>query len=187
MNIYIKTVLEFYDLFIRCIQFLMYISLFMFNNQIVYIKCFSENDEIFYLIPFLQLCIIPTLIPSITVYNPYEILDLCYVSYIKNSEIEQLACSEKTPYAIQTKINHLGHNENYERRHAIAKKYIFVEVNQHNVTDNYKRIGWSLIDEEITVGEYKEILQLPEDDATLDLTDADNLDIHELKNHEVLV
>ena len=187
MNIYIKTVLEFYDLFIRCIQFLMYISLFMFNNQIVYIKCFSENDEIFYLIPYLQLCIIPTLIPSITVYDPYELLDVCYVNYIKNSKIEQLACSEKTPYAIQTKINHLDHNENYERRHAIAKKYIFVEVNHHNVTDNYKRIGWSLIDEGITVGEYKQILQLPEDDATMDLTDADNLDIHELKNHEVLV
>lgn len=187
MNIYLKSALELYDLFIRCIQFLMYISLFMFNNQIIYIKCFINNDEVFYLIPFFQLCIIPSFIPSITFYDPYELLDLCYVSYIKNSKIEQLACSERTPYSIQHKINHLGHNENYERRHAIAKKYIFVEVNQHNVTDNYKRIGWSLIDEGITVGEYKRILQLPEDVATLDLTDADNLDIHELKNHEVLV
>jgi len=187
MNIYIKRFLEFYDLFNRCIQFLIYLSLFMFNNQIIYIKCFTENDEIYYLIPFFQLCIIPTLVPSITLYDPYEVLDLCYVSYIKNSNIEQLACSERKPYDIQIKINHLCHNENYEKRHAIAKKYIFVEVNQHNVTDNFKRIGWSLIDEDITVGEYKQILQLPEDDATLDLTDADNLDIHELKNHEVLV
>ena len=159
----------------------------MFNNQIIYIKFFGENDEIYYLIPFLQLCISSSFIPNITMYDPYELLDLCYVSYIKSSKIEHLACSEKTPYDIQNKINHLDHNENYERRHAIAKKYIFVEIKQHNITDSYKHIGWSLIDEDITVGEYKQILQLPEDDATLDLTDADNLDIHELKNHEVLV
>lgn len=187
MNIYIKFVLEVYDLFIRTIQFLMYISLFMLNNQIIYIKCFNENDEIFYLIPFFQLCFQPSTFPWITFYDPYQIQDLCYVSYIKSSKIEQLACSKRTPYAIQTKINHLGHNENYERRHAIAKKYIFVEIKQHNITDNYKRIGWSLIDEKITVREYKQILHLPDDDATLDLTDADNLDIHTLKNDEVLV
>lgn len=187
MNIYVETLLEFYDLFIKCIQFLMYISLFMFNNQIIYIKCFGENDEIFYLFPFVQLCIYPSLIPSITLYDPYVLIDLCYVSYIKSSKIEQLACSEKTAYGIQNKINHLNHNENYVRRDAIAKKFIFVEIKQHNITDSYKRIGWSLIDEEITVEEYKRILELPEDDATLDLTDADNLDIHELKNHEVIV
>ena len=69
MNIYVKFVLELYGLFIRCIQFLMYVSLFMFNNQITYIKCFGENDEIFYLIPFLQICICPSFIPSITFYK----------------------------------------------------------------------------------------------------------------------
>jgi hypothetical protein len=159
----------------------------MFHNQIIYIKYINDDDEISYMIPFFQLSFHNKHIPGISVYDPFEKLELCYVSYIKNSRIEYLACSERCACDIQIKINHLGHNENYEKRHVIAKKYIFVEINQHNITDNFKRIGWSLIDEEITIGEYKQLLELPYDNATLDLTDADNLDIHELENHEVLV
>lgn len=159
----------------------------MFHNQIIYIKHINDNNEIIYMVPFFHLSFHNKFVPGVSVYDPFEKLELCYVSYIRNSQIEQLVCSERCGFDIQIKINHLNHNENYEKRHAIAKKYIFVEINQHNVTDNYKRIGWSLIDEQITVEDYKRILQLPEDDATLDLTDADNLDIQELSNDDIVV
>ena len=184
---YVKIVLEFYDLCIKFIQFLSYIFFYMFHNQIIYIKYIDDNDEISYMIPFLKLSFHNKYVPGISVYDPFAKLELCYVSYIKNSQFEQLVCSERCALNIQIKINHLNHNENYKRRHLIAKKFIFVEINQHNITDNYKRIGWSLIDEQITVKEYKKILQLSEEDATLDLTDAENLDIKKLSNDDIVV
>jgi len=187
MNIYISTILDFYDMYIRCVHFLSYIFLYMFHNQILYIKYVNDDDKISYIVPLLQLCFHNKYIPGVSVYNPFEKLELCYVSYIKDSHIEYLACSECCIFDIQIKINHLNHNENYEKRHAIAKKYIFVEIGNNNVTESFKKIGWSLVDEEISVGEYKRIIELPDDDATLDLTDADNLDIHELKNNDVIV
>ena len=186
MNIYLKLVLELCDLYYKFTQFFIYISLYMFHNQIIYIKCFGKNDEIYYLYPLLKLCIRPSFIPTFTLYNPYERLHLCYISYIKNSKIENLACSQKTAYDIQIKVNYLNHNENYEKRHIIAKKYIFVEMSQYNITENYKRIGWSLIDEGINVEGYKRILQLHNIDTTLDFTNADNLSIQKLKDDDLI-
>lgn len=187
MNIYIKIVFEFYDLCIRFIQFLSYIFLFMFHNQIVYIKCINSANEISYIVPLLQLCFHNKYIPGISMYDSFEPLELCQVSYVKKSMIEHFVCKNRSVFDVQNKVNHLDHNMNYEKRHIIAKKYIFVEIGIHNVTDSYKQIGWSLIDEDITVEDYKKILELPTNDQTLDLTDADNLDIQELKNDDIIV
>lgn len=186
MNIYVKAILELYDLFIRFIHFLQYIILFAFNNQIIYIKHINNNNEVAYLIPFFQLSFHNTCIPGISFYDPFDILELCHVRYVRHSRVEHLACKNRSVIDVQIKVNHLGHNEYYERRHSIAKKYIFVEIGPHNITDSYKEIGWSLIQEKMKVSEYKALLNLPIDDKTLDLTDADNLNIEELANDDVI-
>lgn len=187
MNIYISTILDLYDMYIRCIHFLSYIFLYMFHNQIIYIKHIDKYNQITYIVPFIQLSFHNKYIPGLSFYDPFKKREICCVSFVRESKIEHLVCKNSSVLDVEIKIQMLKNNDYYKNRHSIAKKYIFVEVNQHNITENYKRIGWSLINEQITVKEYKRILQLSEDDATLDLTDADNLDIQELSNDDIII
>lgn len=185
MNEYARVGIEFFAFLMKVLEFFQYLLLRLCNNNVLFIKQVDKNDVVSYAIPPLGVVFYKGYLPRF--YNEIEVLPLTFVYHVKDCELHKMICKDKCIYEIHLYINFLDEMINFKNRNKISKTYLFVELGRLNITRQFHKIGWCLLEDKYKVSELKKLIANKNIKASDTLMTTDNdLEIEEFDDDEVI-
>lgn len=185
MNEYARVGIEFFAFLMKVLEFFQYLLLRLCNNNVLFIKQIDTNDVVSYAIPPLGIVFYKGYMPRF--YNEIEVLPLTFVYHVKNCEMHKMICKDKCIYEIYLYINFLDEMINFKNRNKISRKYMFVELGRVNITREFQKIGWCLLEDKYKVSELKKLIANKNITSSDTLMTTDNdLEIEEFDDDEII-
>jgi hypothetical protein len=156
MNDYARAGIELFGFLRQICEFFQYILLRLCNNNVLFIKQIDTDDVLSYAIPALGVVFYKGYLPRFC--NEFEVLPLTLVYHVKNFELQRLICKNRCIKDVYFYITFLDEKVNFKNKDKISRKYMFVELGLENITSEFQKIVWCLLEDEYKVSELKKLI-----------------------------
>ena len=157
MNEYARVGIECFGFLMKVLEIFQYLLLRLCNNNVLFIKQIDTNDVVSYAIPPLGMMFYKGYLPIF--YNENEVLPLTFVYHVKDCELHRMICKDRCIYdIIHLYIKFLDEMINFKNRNKISRQYMFVELGRVNITREFQKIGWCLLEDKYKVSELKKLI-----------------------------